>query len=64
MTDVIFATLHNSAQFERNSALKINKLSLVGMQLPEKYKEISTFRAKAFRLELLAGSGKLHELLH
>jgi hypothetical protein len=39
MTDVIFATHHNSAQFQRNSALKMNKLSLVGMQLPEKYKE-------------------------
>ena len=34
----------------------MNKLSLVGMQLPEKYiRRISTFRAKALRLELDEG---------
>jgi hypothetical protein len=31
----------------------MNKLSLVGMQLPENIRRISTFRAKALRLELL-----------
>ena len=32
----------------------MNKLSLVGMQLPENYiRTISTFRAKALRLELI-----------
>jgi hypothetical protein len=30
----------------------MNKLSLVGMQLPENIRRISTFRAKALRLEL------------
>jgi hypothetical protein len=39
------------------SANTMNKLSLVGMQLPEKYKDISTFRA--LRLELLAVVGKI-----
>ena len=31
----------------------MNKLSLVGMQLPENIRRISTFRAKALRLELI-----------
>ena len=31
----------------------MNKLSFVGMQLPENIRRISTFRAKALRLELL-----------
>ena len=41
------------------SANEMNKLSLVGMQLPEQYKENSTFRAKALRLELLVSYDSL-----
>ena len=37
-----------------NASIKLPKLSLVAMQLPEKYQEISTFRAKALRLEGVA----------
>jgi hypothetical protein len=41
----------------------MNKLSLVGMQLPEKYKEISTFRAKALHLELRRAFARNVEIL-
>ena len=42
------------------SANNINKLSLVGMQLPEKYiRRISMFRAKALRLESLGETSKI-----
>jgi hypothetical protein len=36
----------------------MNKLSLVGMQLPENIRRISTFRAKALRLEFLVKTSK------
>ena len=37
----------------------MNKLSLVGMQLSENIRRISTFRAKALRLELLDEAASL-----
>jgi hypothetical protein len=41
------------------SVNQMNKLSLVGMQLPGNIRRISTIRAKALRLGLLVGVGKI-----